>query len=77
MLVLPYALLSNVSVAIGVMFGLILLLILGLSFYSSVLFERDFKRQAGEMLMFSLGIAGITFLLGSLVRSMMGNLLQP
>jgi len=77
MLVLPYFLVSNVYLAIGVMFGLSMLLILGLSFYSSVLFERDFKRQAGEMLMFSLGVAGLAFLLGSLVRSMIGNLGVP
>jgi VIT1/CCC1 family predicted Fe2+/Mn2+ transporter len=73
LLVVPYFLISNLSLAMGVMFGLILLLILGLSFYSSVLFARDFKRQAGEMLLFSLGVAGITFLLGSLVRSMIGQ----
>ena len=74
-LVFPYVWISNIDVAVGVMFGLILLLILSLSFYSSVLFERDFKRQVGEMLMFSLGVAGITFLLGTFVRSMIGNLL--
>ena len=74
MLVLPYFFISNIYIAIGVMFCLIILLILGLSFYSAVLFERDFKRQVGEMLMFSLGIAGITCLLGSFVRSMIGSL---
>jgi len=77
LLVLPYGLISNIDLAIGVMFGLILLLILGLSFYSSVLFGRDFKRQVGEMLMFGLGVAGITFLLGSLVRVWLGHLPEP
>jgi VIT1/CCC1 family predicted Fe2+/Mn2+ transporter len=77
LLVLPYFLVSNVYLAVGVMFGLSVLLIFGLSFYSSVLFDRDFKRQAGEMLMFSLGVAGITFLLGSLARSLMGHLSEP
>lgn len=71
LLVLPYFLLSSIHLAVGAMFGLILLLILGLSFYSSVVFERDFKRQAIEMLLFSLGVAGIAFLLGSFVRSLM------
>ncbi|MBI2093461.1 MAG: rubrerythrin family protein [Candidatus Omnitrophica bacterium] len=70
LLVLPYFLLSNIYLAVGAMFGLIVLLILGLSFYSSVLFDRNFKRQAGEMLLFSLGVAGISFLLGSFVRSL-------
>ena len=74
MLVLPHFFISNIYIAIGVMFCLIILLILGLSFYSAVLFERDFKRQVGEMLMFSLGVAGVTCLLGSLARSMIENL---
>lgn len=77
LLVLPYGLFSNIHLAVGAMFGLTLLLILGLSFYSSVLFERNFKRQAGEMLMFSLGVAGIASLLGSLVRLLMGHFSKP
>lgn len=72
LLVLPHALISHVYLAVGVMLGAILLLILGLSFYSAVLFERDFKRQVAEMLMFSLGVAAITFLLGSSVQSLIG-----
>lgn len=71
-LVSPYALIADAYLAVGAMFGLSMLLILGLSFYSSVLFGRDFKRQTGEMLLFSLGVAGIAFLLGSLVRLVMG-----
>ncbi|MBI1992803.1 MAG: VIT1/CCC1 transporter family protein, partial [Candidatus Omnitrophica bacterium] len=77
LLVLPYGFFSNIALAVGVMFGLSLLLILGLSCYSSVLFDRDFTRQAGEMLLFSLGVAGITFLLGSFVRSLMGQIAEP
>ena len=68
-LVAPFFLIPTVSIALGTMFGIILLLIVSFSFYSSVLFERDFKRQAGEMFLFSLGVAGIAFLLGTLVRS--------
>lgn len=77
LLVLPYFLLSNIYLAIGVMFGLSLLLILGLSFYASVLFERNFRRQVGEMLILSLGVAGISFLLGSFVRSLIGSTAKP
>ena len=78
LLVSPYALIPDIYLAVGVMFGLSILLIVGLSFYSSVLFGRDFKRQVGEMLMFSLGVAAVTFLLGSLARSLLGGLhLEP
>lgn len=69
-LIAPYLLITDIDLAVGGMFGVILLLILALSFYSSVLFGRDFRRQAGEMLLFSLGVAGITFVLGSAVRSL-------
>lgn len=77
LLVSPHAFISNVYLAVGVMLGVILLLILSLSFYSAVLFDRDFTRQAGEMLLLSLGVAGITFLLGSFVRSLMGQIAEP
>jgi len=39
-----------------------------MSFYVSVLFERDYKRELVEMFSLSLGIAFITFLIGSLAR---------
>ncbi len=71
-LVLPFFLISNVYLALGVMAVVIVSLIAGFSFYASVLFARDFKRQLGEMLAFSLGVAGVAFLLGSLIRSLTG-----
>lgn len=70
-LVLPFALIPNIFAALAAMFGVILCLIAGFSFYASVLFERRFTRQAGEMLLFSMGVAGVAFLLGSLVRSVL------
>jgi vacuolar iron transporter family protein len=71
-LVLPYFLVRDIYFAVGAMFGLIVLMIVALSFYSAVLFERSFRRQAMEMLSFSLGVAAVTFLLGSFVRSAIG-----
>ena len=73
-LVLPFALIPNTFAALAVMGGMILLMIAGFSFYSSVLFERRFTRQAGEMLLFSVGVAGVAFLLGSLARSVLSPL---
>ncbi|MBI1952932.1 MAG: VIT1/CCC1 transporter family protein [Candidatus Omnitrophica bacterium] len=77
LLVLPFFAFARVGAALGAMFGVILGLIAGLSFYSSVLFERDFKRQFREMLLFSLGVSGIAFLLGSAARALMGVLKVP
>ena len=56
----------------GAMGAVILLLIAGFSGYGAVLFDRDFKRQFSEMAVFSLGVAGLAFLLGSMVRSLLG-----
>ena len=71
-LVLPFFLTPNISLALGAMAAVIVCMIAGFSFYASVLFDRDFKRQLGEMLAFSLGVAGVAFLLGSLIRSLTG-----
>lgn len=71
-LVLPFFLMPNVPLALGAMAAVILALIAGFSFYSSVLFDRAFTRQMGEMVALSLGVAGVSYLLGSLVRSLTG-----
>lgn len=74
-LVLPFFLIPNISLALSAMAVVIVSMIAGFSFYASVLFDRNFKRQLGEMLAFSLGVAGVAFLLGSLIRSLTG--IQP
>lgn len=68
LLVAPFFLASTTALALGGMFGVILLLIAGFAFYASVLFDRDFKRQVGEMLLFSLGVAAVAFAIGSAIR---------
>ena len=74
-LVLPFFLIPNIYLALGAMAVVIVSMIAGFSFYASVLFDRNFKRQLGEMLAFSLGVAAVAFLLGSLIRSLTG--IQP
>lgn len=74
LLVSPFFLLPNISTALGVMGAVILLLIAGFSGYSAVLFDRDFRRQFTEMAAFSVGVAGLAFLLGSWVRSLIETL---
>ena len=68
LLILPFFLIPNVYAALGVMFAVILVLITAFSYYAAVLFERNFRRQFLEMLLFSLGVAAAAFILGSLVR---------
>lgn len=72
-LILPFLLVPDVWAAFGIMMAVILALIAALSGYAAILFDRDFKRQFGEMLALSVGVAGIAFLLGSLVRRLLGS----
>jgi VIT1/CCC1 family predicted Fe2+/Mn2+ transporter len=67
-LVLPYFLVSNIYFALFSSILIAILIVASMSFYVSVLFERDYKRELVEMFLLSLGIAFITFLIGSLAR---------
>ncbi len=72
LLVLPFLTISNLWGALGVMFAIAFLVIGFTSYYTSVLFERNFKRQLGEMMLLSIGVGFITFLIGSAFRAFSG-----
>ena len=72
LLIAPYFLIANLLISVPVMF-LIAIGILGLvSFYSSTLHDESFLKVFGQMLLFSLGIAAITFAIGLLFRKVIG-----
>ncbi len=66
LLVLPFLLLSSSITAMTIMLSVAILIITFVSFYVSVLFERNFVKQLSIMLLFSLGVAAITFGIGQL-----------
>jgi VIT1/CCC1 family predicted Fe2+/Mn2+ transporter len=68
LLVLPYFLLSNIYLALIFSIFIAISVVSLTSFYISVLFERKYKKELVEMFAFSLGIAFITFLIGSLAK---------
>lgn len=72
LLVLPFFLLPTLAASLAAMAAIILLLIAGFAGYSAIVFDRPFKRQFLEMAAFSLGVAGLASLLGSLVRALLG-----
>jgi VIT1/CCC1 family predicted Fe2+/Mn2+ transporter len=72
LLVAPFILLASVPAALAVMACTVFLIILGVSFYTAVIFDRHFVSQAREMLLFSVGVALVAFLIGSLFRTMTG-----
>jgi VIT1/CCC1 family predicted Fe2+/Mn2+ transporter len=72
LLVAPFFLVQNVHSALAIMAATVFVIIASISYYSSVIFERDFKRQFGKMLLFSVGVSIISFALGSLFRAVSG-----
>jgi VIT1/CCC1 family predicted Fe2+/Mn2+ transporter len=69
-LVLPYLLLNNPFISLGVCLLSAVLIILVFNFYVSVAKDTGFKRRFWEMVLISLGVSGISFLIGILVKSL-------
>lgn len=72
LLVGPFIILPDVFIALAVMLGVVFLIIASVSLVSSVLLERPFAVQFGEMLLFSIGVAIIAFFLGLALRFFIG-----
>jgi VIT1/CCC1 family predicted Fe2+/Mn2+ transporter len=72
LLIAPYMLLSNVYISLAITLFVALVIIVGFSFYISVVQEISFKKQFLEMALLSLGVATITFTIGYLVRNILG-----
>jgi len=71
-LVLPFFLFSHYAVCMGVSLLMALLVIAGFNYYISVAQDLAFGHRFREMAMLSMGVAGISFLIGYLVRVFMG-----
>lgn len=67
-LVAPYFFTHSAFVALSAMFVLMLAVIAVTSYYTAVLFDRRFRTQFVEMLVFSVGVAAISFVIGSTFR---------
>ncbi len=72
LLLTPFIITSNTYQSLGILLGIILIIISSMSFYTSILFERSFRKQFAQMIVFSIGVAGITFLIGLLLRYLVG-----
>ncbi len=75
LMVLPYVLLPNdlSMVALAVMLGIVILIIMGFTYYISVAKEGvSFGRRFAEMAGISLAVAAISFIIGILVKRFLG-----
>ncbi|MCF2144681.1 MAG: VIT1/CCC1 transporter family protein [Candidatus Heimdallarchaeota archaeon] len=71
-LILPYFLIKNPFINLGVIIGIVIIIILFFNFYISIAKDLSFKRRFFEMALISLGVALLSFGIGWLVRTYLG-----
>ncbi len=71
-LILPYVLLSEPLLALGIMIGIIILIIAGFTYYTSVAQDLKFGSRFFEMSGISIGVAIISFVVGILAKQLLG-----
>lgn len=71
-LIIPYLLLSSLYASLAWTLANALVIILAFTFYISVAKGYDFRRRFGEMVAVSMGIAAVSFVVGLLLRRVMG-----
>lgn len=71
-LVAPYLLLSQPLAALAVMIGIIVLIIAGFTYYTSVAQDLKFRSRFLEMAGISIGVALISFVVGILAKQLLG-----
>jgi len=72
LLILPFLLLGDLYVCLGWSILNAIVVIFGFTYYVSVAKDIPFKRRFSEMALVSLGIASLSFLVGSLIRMLLG-----
>ena len=72
LLVLPYLVFRNYYFALGVMLLTGVLIIALFNFYVSVVREESFRKHFLRMVAISLGVAGLSFVIGYFVRNVVG-----
>lgn len=71
-LVSPFFIFDALFLALGCTLGAALLLILAFTYYISVARGESFRRSALEMVLISMGVAGVSFLIGLAVHKFLG-----
>lgn len=72
MLILPYLLLRDAYLCLGISFATAVLIIAAFNYYVSVAKGENFRRRFAEMAILSFGVAGISFLIGYVMRQLLG-----
>jgi len=72
LLILPFLLLSNKFLALGITLAIVILIIYVFNYYLAVAKDLNFKARFLEMAMISLGVAGFSFLVGYVLKQLLG-----
>ncbi len=72
LMTLPYILLSNYILALGVLLVTVILIILVFTYYVSVAKDLPFKKRFFEMVTISMSVALVSFLIGMVVKQFLG-----
>jgi VIT1/CCC1 family predicted Fe2+/Mn2+ transporter len=72
LLILPFLLLTNIFLSLGITIGTALLIIAVFNYYYSVAKDESFKHRFFEMAALSTAVAGISFLFGYLLNRFIG-----
>lgn len=71
-LVVPFILINNVLIALGVMLAMALTIIALFNYYYSIARGESFRRRFTEMAVLSFSVAGISFLIGYALKTFTG-----
>jgi len=72
LLILPFLLLGSKFLALGITLALAVIIIFAFNYYISMAKDLDFKSRFLEMTFISLGVAAFSFLIGYLLKGMLG-----
>ncbi|TYB93769.1 MAG: rubrerythrin family protein [Kosmotoga sp.] len=67
-LIMPYLLIPNILIALGITLIAAVLIILAFTYFVSVVKERSFKKAFFEMFSISMGVAAVSFVVGLVIR---------
>ncbi len=71
LLILPYLILENFYLCLGLTLSVAMLVIAAFNYYISVARDEPFRRRFAEMAGLSFGVAAFSFLLGYLIRTLL------
>ena len=71
-LTLPYLLIANPFISLGVMLAIVIVIIAVFNYYVAIVKDEPFKNRFWQMTGISLGVAGLSFAVGVIIKNVLG-----